>query len=1788
MPYEVRALRLVSSGLSSRLLCGDRSGLVKCLQPITGMSVWSDAASRTISALCGGPVYDFAVLPEHESAPKIILCASGHGSVVALDYNTGGPIDIALDGKTMPRIEFASPVMSCLPIPDADQLWIGTADGALHRYHVSRSRTGGLEATKLQGLRLEAPVSGFAFMPAAGWGAHPYGSVAATTRIGNAYVIDVAETAGQPKRYISMFQPIRSCLSLAEAARRYDASEFPFAIACGGSIRLVAPKSITNGERGRAEVTGRHCADRVFCLGVADFGDTAWIVGGANDARVHFYRVFQRDNHHRDILPSFGDRHFSIRLPERVLSIQIAPHSHDTDAGCVLFLGLGNHAVRAIRIFVQERYERTVRDHMRRDRRVTTIGTALNQLEKNPDDQRLRNELSALFFRTDWLRDQLRNEFQTSANRNLIVEDFERVVYRLLANASVERAREIIARLSHLAIEVPEFGATASRLIRHIDKYAIDGRALSDKRSNLETLATFNERNGGEFLFEAALYRAIVSERRAIEEGTFAADGPIHDMKLVELPGDRGSAPREAVLATSFQRGRAYLVDCDRGPLIEFMAPRADGNPIDWLQHSFFWKDPVSGQGHLLFFFRDDGWTSVSLSELARSSMLGPHDQYGADSLPRIEKLATPREIREVAAPFWIYSSLPLPGGLVAAGGRTGEVSLLQLTAADHSRVNLAVIQTVLVKNEDRPARIRTLAYRPKSDSTGELFAGCDDGVCYRYTFDGVKLSAPIRIWQSRAEVKAIAFERARLFVGDLSGHIGLLQQVAPDEYAPTWTLDVDRSITGAVATTMRVRQGGEAEPVILASDAIGRIHLLRTAIPEYDYRTWSPVTDEVAISSMVLLSRNTDDSHCARVAVARFDQGVRILRIPHRRYCVSQLSKAQAALVTEQLVSRSGFGDALDPERLKAELTQCFDGDDSIADQLQRLSRHNDALEEQLAKTVDMVAWKLASANTDSGVPPLLAFRLQYDGPDRFARLVEELRNISLGKSVTGRLQPQLRLKYALRFAFRALADRVNSDTDITALRAIVRVFSHTLHELCTSTGAEGSDDRYRCRLHIAHYFFRFATPMTLELLLDSDAHPVAEQVKSRSMTEFVRFELLDGQRLSVRQRTVQYIRRMIAHDTERSIGLSFRKYLLPLLVDRMRACTGGHHDPLAGEILHCIDEADSRYSGELQAEFISHLIEKGCSASLLQFVLAHAKVTPFSNKQCAEMLEVLANDIAVPRFGQDAAHLRLKVFQIVQKWTTESESETFRRTIRLVRVLSTVAVAFDPEGDPVLQQRAQSEVRLLANAANLGAGVVSNEEVAQLLACAHSLIESAATPIESGSTTKLYRRMREQLAGLAQALRESDDVLHRRLFDAQMCVRRRTEIELDFLIPLRYLQERPQEESPVAGTSHLARSLQNYVGFYHDISAASASLVVWVTRHGGVKTASLVRAGSSDVFEFRTASDLLAALVEVVGEPWAELRAAVGNIFSNTTTRKEADRPTDKHRWSRHRDLIQLELDADPVGILVFMHSDEMGTEPSRQALSRMIAGLIVDEYIRALHRQRLVTFTFHNIMQPVESMIELLTDLKAGLVDRRDQPFRIEELLDIASKCRLMITNNQNFIRLERGLSFPISRTAFDLIGEVELRRRIVGRRQKKRRVSITPLYKEQEYLEMVSDRVMVGDIVQNLLDNACKHSPDGAHVEVSIGSNKDDVFIEISDNGPGLPNDVHDSMWEDGARGKRAIETTREGLGLGLFMVKQYVTMLNGTIWAESVSAAEARSTVDPRASGATFTVRLPLR
>ena len=97
---------------------------------------------------------------------------------------------------------------------------------------------------------------------------------------------------------------------------------------------------------------------------------------------------------------------------------------------------------------------------------------------------------------------------------------------------------------------------------------------------------------------------------------------------------------------------------------------------------------------------------------------------------------------------------------------------------------------------------------------------------------------------------------------------------------------------------------------------------------------------------------------------------------------------------------------------------------------------------------------------------------------------------------------------------------------------------------------------------------------------------------------------------------------------------------------------------------------------------------------------------------------------------------------------------------------------------------------------------------------------------------------------------------------------------------------------------------------------------------------------------------------------------------------------------------------------------------------------------------------------------------------------------------------------------------------------------------------------------ADEVRLIQVLQNLLSNATKFTPEGGRVEVRVAVEQEHLRVEVADNGVGMSAQTLDDVFQLFSQGEGVRETHQPGLGIGLALARSIVEMHGGIISAAS--------------------------
>ncbi|WP_395815223.1 ATP-binding protein [Archangium minus] len=262
-----------------------------------------------------------------------------------------------------------------------------------------------------------------------------------------------------------------------------------------------------------------------------------------------------------------------------------------------------------------------------------------------------------------------------------------------------------------------------------------------------------------------------------------------------------------------------------------------------------------------------------------------------------------------------------------------------------------------------------------------------------------------------------------------------------------------------------------------------------------------------------------------------------------------------------------------------------------------------------------------------------------------------------------------------------------------------------------------------------------------------------------------------------------------------------------------------------------------------------------------------------------------------------------------------------------------------------------------------------------------------------------------------------------------------------------------------------------------------------------------------------------------------------------------------------------------ADDYLIKPFSARELLARVSAQLALSRMRQEALQEARKRAEFEQQLIGIVSHDLRNPINAvLLSAHALLKREELNERSTK-NAARIITSAERASRLIRDLLDFTQARLGTGIPVYRKPVDLHAVT--------------RAALEELhvaFPERELLiehegdgcgEWDGERL--GQVVQNLVGNALRYSPEGTPVRVVIRAEEGHLLLSVSNQGQPIQEDLLPRLFQAMQRGASEMDPSTRSVGLGLFIVDHIVRAHGGTI---DVKSSEAE--------GTTFRVRLPRR
>lgn len=247
-----------------------------------------------------------------------------------------------------------------------------------------------------------------------------------------------------------------------------------------------------------------------------------------------------------------------------------------------------------------------------------------------------------------------------------------------------------------------------------------------------------------------------------------------------------------------------------------------------------------------------------------------------------------------------------------------------------------------------------------------------------------------------------------------------------------------------------------------------------------------------------------------------------------------------------------------------------------------------------------------------------------------------------------------------------------------------------------------------------------------------------------------------------------------------------------------------------------------------------------------------------------------------------------------------------------------------------------------------------------------------------------------------------------------------------------------------------------------------------------------------------------------------------------------------------------------------------------------SGLISGLVVvlhdmtEQAKEERERRLFVSNVSHELRTPLTSVKSYLEALDEGALTESVAPSFVKVSLDETNRMMRMITDLLSLSRIDN----QVGQIDVELINFTAFVTFILNRFDQMKNADSDKVYTivrdyqiSPIWVEIDTDKMT--QVLDNILNNAIKYSPDGGTITFSMKTTDSQLIVSVSDEGLGIPKADLPRIFDRFYRVDKARSRAQGGTGLGLAIAKEIVKQHKGFIWAKSEYG-----------HGSTFTIVLP--
>jgi len=318
----------------------------------------------------------------------------------------------------------------------------------------------------------------------------------------------------------------------------------------------------------------------------------------------------------------------------------------------------------------------------------------------------------------------------------------------------------------------------------------------------------------------------------------------------------------------------------------------------------------------------------------------------------------------------------------------------------------------------------------------------------------------------------------------------------------------------------------------------------------------------------------------------------------------------------------------------------------------------------------------------------------------------------------------------------------------------------------------------------------------------------------------------------------------------------------------------------------------------------------------------------------------------------------------------------------------------------------------------------------------------------------------------------------------------------------------------------------------------------------------------GSSTIFGYETD--------EIIGKPFDIIFTA--EDIQNGIPKMEIDKALKEGRATDNRWHICKDKSTFYAYGLVFpligIDGERMGyVKILRDLTERKKSEDAIKKYVKELedlntHKESVLAILSHDLRSPLAGIIGTAEYLKSNF--ERMKPGVVKEMLDLLHK-----SSKDELDMLDYLVEWARIKYAADVFSPTKIKlakyiQKVFDTLNETASLNSIYLYHEvDENATVFADGKMLLSIIQNIVSNAVKHTPEGGKITITAKSKEDKIIVQIKDTGIGMSKEIQEKLFTPQIKTLSKARKENKGAGIGLLLVKGFLEKNDGEIWVESI-------------------------